>query len=123
MFTFMVHGLGVVEAVAKFKLPVYGDNDDEEMRKSAIGNGKASNASKKRKPVAENTAKESANYNWPNLTDNGHDAFICFKYDGLPMCCPTLVYGRIDTGVSSLTMRALAEELQRQCMNPGSFLS
>ncbi|KAL3586053.1 hypothetical protein D5086_012920 [Populus alba] len=36
--------LGVVEAVEKFKLPVYGDNDDEE---SAIGNGKASNASKK----------------------------------------------------------------------------
>ncbi|XP_024449166.1 ATP-dependent DNA helicase 2 subunit KU70-like [Populus trichocarpa] len=71
--------LGVVEA-EKFKLPVYGDNDDEE---SAIGNGKASNASKKRKPVSENTAKESANYNWPNLTDNGHDAFICFKYDGI----------------------------------------
>ncbi|KAG6769842.1 hypothetical protein POTOM_025508 [Populus tomentosa] len=49
--------LGVVEAVEKFKLPVYGDNGDEE---SAIGNGKASNASKKRKPVAENTAMESA---------------------------------------------------------------
>ena len=57
MFIFTVHRLGVVEAVENFKLPVYGDNGDEE---SAIGNGKASNASKKRKPVAENTAMESA---------------------------------------------------------------
>ena len=82
MFTFMVHRLGVVEA-EKFKLPVYGDKSDNDDEESAIGNGKASNATKKRKPVAENTAKESANYNWPNLTENGHDAFICFKYDGI----------------------------------------
>jgi len=28
---------------------------------------------KKNKPVAENAAKESANYNWP---DNGHDTDV-----------------------------------------------
>ncbi|KAH8494380.1 hypothetical protein H0E87_020955, partial [Populus deltoides] len=59
---------GVVKAVEEFKLSVYGENYDEE---SDTGNGKASDASKKRKTAAENAAKESANYNWPDLADNG----------------------------------------------------
>ncbi|KAJ6724571.1 X-RAY REPAIR CROSS-COMPLEMENTING PROTEIN 6 [Salix viminalis] len=59
---------GVVKAVEEFKLSVYGDNYDEE---SDMGNGKASDASKKRKTAAENAVKESANYNWPDLADNG----------------------------------------------------
>ncbi|KAF9672714.1 hypothetical protein SADUNF_Sadunf11G0073200 [Salix dunnii] len=59
---------GVVKAVEEFKLSVYGDDYDEE---SDMGNGKASDASKKRKTAAENAVKESANYNWPDLADNG----------------------------------------------------
>ncbi|KAG5235386.1 Ku [Salix suchowensis] len=59
---------GVVKAVEEFKLSVYGDNYDEE---SDMGNGKASDASKKRKTATENAVKESANYNWPDLADNG----------------------------------------------------
>ncbi|KAL9383425.1 hypothetical protein Peur_023748 [Populus x canadensis] len=58
---------GVVKAVEEFKLSVYGENYDE---KSDMGNGKASDASKKQKTAAENAAKESASYNWPDLADN-----------------------------------------------------
>ncbi|KAL9383422.1 hypothetical protein Peur_023745 [Populus x canadensis] len=58
---------GVVKAVEEFKLYVYGENYDEE---SDMGNGKASDASEKRKTAAENATKESANYNWPDLADN-----------------------------------------------------
>ncbi|KAJ6926510.1 hypothetical protein NC651_010812 [Populus alba x Populus x berolinensis] len=46
MFIFMVHWLGAVKAFEEFKLSIYGGNDDEE---SAIGNGKANNAAKKKK--------------------------------------------------------------------------
>ncbi|KAL9355018.1 hypothetical protein Peur_052988 [Populus x canadensis] len=38
--------LGAVKAFEEFKLSIYGDNDDEE---SAIGNGKANDAAKKKK--------------------------------------------------------------------------
>lgn len=38
--------LGAVRAFEEFKLSIYGDNDDEE---SAIGNGKANDAAKKKK--------------------------------------------------------------------------
>jgi hypothetical protein len=41
----MVHWLGAVKAFEEFKLSIYGDNDDEE---SAIGNGKANDAAKKK---------------------------------------------------------------------------
>ena len=44
-----------------------------------MGNGKASDASKKRKTAAENAAKESANYNWPDLADNGQVCFLVFQ--------------------------------------------
>jgi hypothetical protein len=42
----MVHWLGAVKAFEEFRLSIYGDNDDEE---SAIGNGKANDAAKKKK--------------------------------------------------------------------------
>ncbi|KAK9997082.1 hypothetical protein SO802_021768 [Lithocarpus litseifolius] len=60
---------GVVSAVEEFKLSVYGDNYDEE--KELVGNGKASETSKKRKAIADNAVKESANYDWDDLADNG----------------------------------------------------
>ena len=64
---------GVVSAVEEFKLSVYGDNYDEE--KELVGNGKASEASKKRKAIADNAVKESANYDWDDLADNGKVKF------------------------------------------------
>uniref|UniRef100_A0A2N9I3L5 Ku70/Ku80 C-terminal arm domain-containing protein n=1 Tax=Fagus sylvatica TaxID=28930 RepID=A0A2N9I3L5_FAGSY len=60
---------GVVSAVEEFKLSVYGDNYDEE--NELVRNGKASEASKKRKAIADNAVKECANYNWADLADNG----------------------------------------------------
>ncbi|TXG66694.1 hypothetical protein EZV62_007969 [Acer yangbiense] len=60
---------GVVNAIEEFKLSVYGDSYDEE--NAHAGNGKVSEASKKRKAVAENAVKESANYDWADLADNG----------------------------------------------------
>jgi hypothetical protein len=66
-----MHGCrpGVVSAVEEFKLSVYGDNYDEE--NELVRNGKASEASKKRKAIADNAVKECANYNWADLADNG----------------------------------------------------
>ncbi|KAF2286139.1 hypothetical protein GH714_010826 [Hevea brasiliensis] len=61
--------LGVVKAIEEFKLSVYGDKYDEES--NSVGNGKANEASKKRKAAAENAANESANYDWADLADNG----------------------------------------------------
>lgn len=58
---------GVVKALEEFKNSVYGENyneDDED-------HGKASDASKKRKAIAQNAVKESANYDWADLADNG----------------------------------------------------
>ncbi|KAL4632557.1 hypothetical protein ACB092_04G060000 [Castanea dentata] len=60
---------GVVSAVEEFKLSVYSGNYDEE--KELVGNGKASETSKKRKAIADNAVKESANYDWDDLADNG----------------------------------------------------
>lgn len=75
MFIYVVHRPGVVKAVEDFKLSVYGDNYDEE------SDGKASEASKKRKAAAENASKESANYNWADLADNGQ-VYSCFNSHG-----------------------------------------
>lgn len=36
-----------------------------------MGNGKASETSKKRKAIADNAVKESAKYDWDDLADNG----------------------------------------------------
>ncbi|KAK2980381.1 hypothetical protein RJ640_014554 [Escallonia rubra] len=60
---------GVVKALEEFKLSVYGENYDEE--NDFTGNGKTSEASRKRKAIAENAVKESANYDWTDLADNG----------------------------------------------------
>jgi len=70
------HKPGVVKAVEEFKLSVYGENYAEE---SDMGTGKASDASKKQKKAAENGAKESTNYNWPDLADNGQVCFLVFQ--------------------------------------------
>ena len=56
---------GIVSALEEFKLSVYGDHYDEE------GDGKASETSKKRKAIAEDAVKESANYDWGDLADTG----------------------------------------------------
>ncbi|XP_021804842.1 ATP-dependent DNA helicase 2 subunit KU70 isoform X2 [Prunus avium] len=58
-----------VSALEEFKQSVYGDNYEEE--NDAVGNGKASETSKKRKAVSENAVKESGNYDWVDLADNG----------------------------------------------------
>lgn len=63
------HRPRVVKAIEEFKLSVYGDKYDVES--SSIGNGKANEASRKRKAAAENAANESANYDWADLADNG----------------------------------------------------
>ena len=63
----MAYRPGVVNALEEFKKSVYGENYNEEDE----GHGKASDASKKRKAVAENAVKESAKYDWADLADNG----------------------------------------------------
>lgn len=60
---------GVVKALEEFKVSVYGENYDEENDFGA--NGKESEASRKRKAIAENAVKESSNYDWADLADNG----------------------------------------------------
>ncbi|GAV60696.1 LOW QUALITY PROTEIN: SAP domain-containing protein/Ku domain-containing protein/Ku_C domain-containing protein/Ku_N domain-containing protein [Cephalotus follicularis] len=60
---------GTAKAIDEFKFSVYGEDYDEE--NDFAGNCKVSEASRKRKAVAENAAKESANYDWSDLADNG----------------------------------------------------
>lgn len=60
---------GVVNALEEFKHSVYGENYDEE--KEFETNGKVTEASKKRKAIAENAVQECANYDWADLADNG----------------------------------------------------
>lgn len=60
---------GIVKALEEFKLSVYGENYNEES--DLASKGKATEASKKRKAIAENAAKEYTNYNWSDLADNG----------------------------------------------------
>ncbi|KAG5539601.1 hypothetical protein RHGRI_019964 [Rhododendron griersonianum] len=60
---------GVVNALEEFKLSVYGENYDED--KEFETNGKVSEASRKRKAIAENAVKECTNYDWSDLADNG----------------------------------------------------
>ncbi|XP_058093568.1 ATP-dependent DNA helicase 2 subunit KU70 [Magnolia sinica] len=59
---------GIVNALEDFKVAVYGENHDQEEAESAE---KSSEASRKRKAIAETAVKESANYNWAELADNG----------------------------------------------------
>ncbi|KAL0432976.1 UNVERIFIED_CONTAM: ATP-dependent DNA helicase 2 subunit KU70 [Sesamum latifolium] len=60
---------GIVKALEEFKLSVYGENFEEE--NDLMNNEKTSEASKKRKAIAENATKEYANYDWLDLADNG----------------------------------------------------
>ncbi|XP_021728255.1 ATP-dependent DNA helicase 2 subunit KU70-like [Chenopodium quinoa] len=55
---------GVVNAIEEFKLSVYGDKYEE-------GESIVSEASRKRKAIAEKAVQESANYDWDDLADNG----------------------------------------------------
>lgn len=71
------HGrTGVVNALEEFKLSVYGENYDE--AKEFETNGKVSEASRKRKAIAENAVKECTNYDWSDLADNGKVTFSGF---------------------------------------------
>lgn len=56
---------GVVKVIEEFKLSVYGENYDENEV-----NG-VSDASRKRKAIAQNAVKESANYDWAALANTG----------------------------------------------------
>ncbi|KAK4421555.1 ATP-dependent DNA helicase 2 subunit KU70 [Sesamum alatum] len=60
---------GIVKALEEFKLSVYGENFEQE--NDSMDNEKTSEASKKRKAIAENATKEYANYDWLDLADNG----------------------------------------------------
>lgn len=57
---------GIAKALEEFKISVYGENYDEEMENAA--QGKANNASKKRKSAAE---EKCAYYDWGKLADDG----------------------------------------------------
>ncbi|KAI4334804.1 hypothetical protein L6164_013513 [Bauhinia variegata] len=59
----------VVAAIEEFKTSVYGENYDEESELAAAG--KPTEASKKRKALADNAAKECENYDWGELADSG----------------------------------------------------
>ncbi|KAI4390151.1 hypothetical protein MLD38_002293 [Melastoma candidum] len=58
---------GVVKAIDEFKLSVYGGNYME----NASGQGKMTEASKKRKTLMDNAVRESAKYNWADLANRG----------------------------------------------------
>ncbi|XP_059632848.1 ATP-dependent DNA helicase 2 subunit KU70 isoform X1 [Cornus florida] len=59
---------GVVNALEEFKLSVYGENDDE---RDDFADREVSEASKKRKAIHDHAVQECANYDWPDLADNG----------------------------------------------------
>ncbi|XP_040942783.1 ATP-dependent DNA helicase 2 subunit KU70 [Gossypium hirsutum] len=63
----------VVRAAEAFKHSVYGDSYDEE---SDMGKEKMSEASRKRKAIAENAAKD---YDWGNLADKGSPTWNVFS--------------------------------------------
>lgn len=76
------HGrTGVVNALEEFKHSIYGENYDEE--KEFETNGKVTEASKKRKAIAENAVQECANYDWADLADNGKVTFYGFVLNSL----------------------------------------
>ncbi|XP_051149788.1 ATP-dependent DNA helicase 2 subunit KU70 [Andrographis paniculata] len=59
----------IVTALEEFKLSVYGENYNEE--NDTMDTGKTSEASRKRKLIADHASKEYANYNWSDLADSG----------------------------------------------------
>lgn len=62
---------GVVNALDDFKVAVYGETHDQEEAKHEAAKPTASDASKKRKAIAEKAVQECANYDWADLADNG----------------------------------------------------
>lgn len=56
-----------MKAIEEFKLCVFGQNYEE----NDVASEKTSEASKKRKAIADNATKEYANYDWTDLADNG----------------------------------------------------
>ena len=63
----MLHRPAVVKAIEEFKLFVYRDNYDEES--DNLGKEKVGKASRERKAIAENAAKEYAIYDWADLAE------------------------------------------------------
>ncbi|PKA60192.1 ATP-dependent DNA helicase 2 subunit KU70 [Apostasia shenzhenica] len=59
---------GVVHAMEEFKVAVYGENHDQE---EAAAKASGTEASRKRKVMLEVALKESANYDWAELAENG----------------------------------------------------
>ncbi|XP_010923465.1 ATP-dependent DNA helicase 2 subunit KU70 [Elaeis guineensis] len=62
---------GIVRALQEFKISVYGENYDQEEANAAAAKGCGSEASRKRKAMAETAARESASYDWADLAENG----------------------------------------------------
>ncbi|KAG1368725.1 ATP-dependent DNA helicase 2 subunit KU70 [Cocos nucifera] len=62
---------GIVHALEEFKISVYGENYDQEEANSAATKGSGSEASRKRKAMAETAAREGASYDWADLAENG----------------------------------------------------
>lgn len=79
LFLFLNGRPGVVKALEEFKLSVYGENYDEES--DSIASGKTSDASKKRKAIADKATEESAKVDWSDLADKGEVTTIrvCLK--------------------------------------------
>lgn len=68
-----------MKALEEFKLSIYGENYDEES--DSIASGKTSDASKKRKAIADKATEESAKVDWSDLADKGEVTTIrvCLK--------------------------------------------
>ncbi|KAK1271154.1 ATP-dependent DNA helicase 2 subunit KU70 [Acorus gramineus] len=60
---------GIANAIEEFKVAVYGENYEEESKAAATKT--SGPAAKKRKVMAETAVKECANYDWPDLAENG----------------------------------------------------
>lgn len=65
MFCIIHNRPGIVNAVEEFKLSVYGENYEEG------GESNVTEASRKRKAIADKAVEQSANYDWENLADSG----------------------------------------------------
>ncbi|XP_072958461.1 ATP-dependent DNA helicase 2 subunit KU70 [Typha angustifolia] len=62
---------GIVNALQEFKTSVYGENHEQEEADSAAARETGTEASRKRKAIAETAARECAAYDWAGLADNG----------------------------------------------------
>ncbi|CAL9086261.1 unnamed protein product [Musa textilis] len=62
---------GVVRVLEEFKIAVYGENHDQEEADSLSMRGSRSEASRKRKEMAETAERESSRYNWVDLAESG----------------------------------------------------